>query len=158
MVPLLLIACFLLCALLGVVLAVSIQAFRAYASIRDSFIGFVSSPGKSSDGNPLPSPMAETIDLAGQSVAARLSQQLLASFNGQASGMARGLKTVEADIAQATIANTGNPLAMIAGALFEKQLRKNPMLAMGLSQLKFGQREADAVPKNGHSSQIKLGF
>ena len=49
--------------------------------------------------------------------------------------MARGLKSVEADISQAAIAQSGSPLAQIAGLLFQKQLRKNPMLGMALSQL-----------------------
>lgn len=148
MVALLLIACFLLSAILGVVLAVSIQAFRAYAAMREAFLDFVSPAGPDK-----PSPMAETIDLMAQSVSARLAQQLLASFNGQASGMARGLKAVEADIAQSQMAMTGNPLTQIAAALFQKQIKKNPMLGVALSQLNLGGNNSVVTAgNNGHDT------
>lgn len=154
MVGLLLIACCLLSALLGVALAVSLQAFRAYASIRDSFIQFVTPAGEGT-----PSPMAETIDGMARQVAARLSQELLASFNGQASGMARGLKAVEGELAQATLANTGNPLAMIAGTLFQKQIKKNPLLGVALAQLNLGNefgKPPGPARSNGGSPKFSL--
>lgn len=147
MVQLLFVACLLLCAVLGVVAAVSWQAFRAYAAARAAFLQFITPAGEGKT-----SPLADTIDLAAQQLSARLSQTLLASFNGQASGMARGLKTVEADIATANLAQTGSPLAQIAGVLFNKQLRKNPLLMMALSNLAPG--PAGRPADHQHSSTM----
>lgn len=132
---------------LCVVVVSAIFFSRLYSRSRDAFIGFVSPAGPEK-----PSPMAEMIDRMAQSVAARLTQSILASFKGTASGMQQGLKGIEADIAQATLANTGNPLAIIAASLFQKQLRKNPMLAMALSQLNLGGKPGD----NGGGKSTKL--
>lgn len=158
MVALLLIACFLLSALLVVIIAVSYQAFRLYRDLTEDFYNFTHSPGKDKDGQDMPSEMAITVDLMAAQFAARIGQTLHAAFNGQASGMARGLKAVEAEISQAAVAQSGNPLSMIAASLFQKQIKKNPMLGMALSQFNFGGGGGVATtPSNGHS-QSKLGF
>ena len=144
MVVLLLIACFLLL----VVAAGVISAIVTARAVKNGLIEFVSSPGKDKEGKDLPSPLAQTIDMIAISVASRTAQSIQASFNGQASGMARGMKAIEADIASATLAQNGSPLAQILGGIFQKQLRKNPGLAMALSQFKMG---GGSAPGNNHS-------
>lgn len=157
MVILLFVACCLLCALIGLVLAVALAAARAYRDTRNAFIDFVS-PGKGPDGQATPSPLAETIDLASQQLSARLAQALFTSFNGQASGMSRGLKAIEGEIAQANLAQTGGPLAQIAGVMFQKQIKKNPMLAMALSQLGGLGGAAAGAPGGNHKTADRPRF
>lgn len=155
MVTLLLIACFLLAGLLGFAFLAFSRLSKEYTGIKQAYLNFITPAGEGKT-----SPLADTVDLVAQSIAARFGQQLHASINGQASGMARGLKSVEADLVNAQLGMTGNPLAQIAGVLFEKQIRKNPILGMALSQLNFGGGGGNPPAKSngGKTNQIGIGI
>lgn len=154
MVLLLLICCFLLLALLVLAIVMARAIIRAYNGFLSDFYSFTNPPAEGK-----PSPMAETFDLIAQQFAARISQSFTASLNGQASGMARGMKAIEGEIAQANLASSGNPLAQVAGMMFQKQIKKNPMLGMALSQIKLGGvNGTNLASQSNGSPRRKMGF
>jgi len=141
MVITLLIAC--LAAILGVAVGAVVWKSRVEVrlearlqaekqAVSDQIYAFITAPDEAT-----PSPFAQLvhISLAGAipDLANAVTMSLKASLMGQASGIARGARAIEMGLQEAAMED--NPMAQVAAGLFEKQIKRNPMLGMGLQQL-----------------------
>lgn len=130
MVITLLIACLVL--ILAVAAGAVIWIQDTKADIERSVQEFITAPDPAK-----PSPFAQLVVLslstAIPDLANAVAMSLKAQLMGQASGIARGAKAIEMGLQAEMISD--NPMAQVAAGLFEKQIKRNPMLGLGLQQL-----------------------
>lgn len=148
--------------LVGLILSIMcvsmIAAVLVYRSVKAALREFVSSP----DGEK-PSPLASSVMALSAASAPLLANAVTASIvgslKGQASGITRSLGAVETDAAESLIANSGNPLVTALGAAFQRQVKKNPMLAIAASHL-LGNLGNSVVPSksNGQATEPKFNL
>lgn len=147
-------------ALVGLVLFCMIRVRAVYRDM----IGFVTSPG-----NNEPSPLARTVEAAGDMLARSLVAQAKGAFMGKQSGEARAETAIAGDIAEDLI-NARSPMI---GALLnsfptlKKTIRRNPqLLDLALSKLAGAQgsgsqgsgAQGSSPGNNGHSSPLQMDF
>lgn len=132
---------------------------RDIVNAKNSVREFVTAPDDKT-----PSPLAQTvINLAIASapvLADAITTSMSNSVKGSVSGVVRGITGSNNEAAEEVIAASGNPLQIALAAAFRRQMKKNPMLAMALSQIPMPAGAGDNNNHNhdGSQSQAKMGF
>lgn len=126
--------------------------YRKYRYIEQVILGFITpeSEGK-------PSPLATSLDVVAQMFARAITAQIKTTLMGLESGLVRGEKAVQGDIAVDLAGQT--PLAGLLGAFptLKKSLRRNPgLLDMALPVLASLAGKATSPGGNGSSGSPKF--
>ncbi len=147
----------LFCGSIGALAYLLLRVLAKFRQLEEEVRSFVSAPDEKT-----PSPLAQTIDMAGQVVGRAVVAQFKTTMMGIESGNTRAEKAIAADIAEDVAKQSPIGGLLDSFPALKKTLRRNPaLLDFALSKLgSLNAAGAGNMParSNGSSSQTKFNL